>query len=81
MISVTVTNEVKRELEKLLSDEMHIARRSYLHEFWERLADYTEIDPKWLYDRGIRYEHDERHGGMIPPPAINGGRPRVLYEK
>jgi len=84
MLFVYVTPRAKRELEKLKKrtrKRYDCADRSiYLpqdvthtpdHEFWQRISDYTEISPTWLYRNGIRHTFPHgRHGGALPPLSI-----------
>jgi len=73
MLLVTVTPIAEKELKKLKNrrDWYKSVCHHWDHVFWQRLADYTQIDPRWLYRRGIKYRYPHgRQGGVAPPLSI-----------
>lgn len=71
MIVIAATRGMIRELEDLkIAGSLH----SWRHEFWERLADYTEANPRWLFYRGTKYDWDHPYAD----PFWSGRPPRIF---
>lgn len=51
MLFVVIPREAKQELQGLLQRDPIFSRP--LNEFWQRLSDFTEVDPSWLFCEGI----------------------------
>jgi hypothetical protein len=50
-------------------EELNALEDHPLSEFWERLSDFTEIPPGWLFEHGTKAVRDARQGGVTPPPV------------
>jgi len=74
MLIVKAPAAIIKELEELYTghEEYWGCLQAQTSEFWQRLSDYFEIDPRWLYDHGTREQdhprgHLHRTGGLIAP--------------
>jgi len=58
MLFVVMPREAQQELKGLLQEDplFFRPRGKKINEFWQRLSDFTEVDPWWLMREGIKTE-------------------------